>query len=130
LEVLKVERIDHGVRCEESLALVRRLASLQIPLTVCPLSNVKLKVFASLESHNLGRLMKAGLRVTVNSDDPTQFGGYINDNLIQCQRALRLTREDLFQLATNSFLACFVSEDQKRRYLGRLEEYRATQIPS
>src|SRR5439155_22606499 len=73
LDVLKVERLDHGVRCEESPTLVRRLAASRIPLTVCPLSNVKLRVFPALESHNLKRLLQAGLCVTVNSDDPTQF---------------------------------------------------------
>ena len=123
LDVLRVERIDHGVRCEENPELVRRLAGLKIPLTVCPLSNVKLRVFPSLQAHNLKRLMQAGLRVTVNSDDPTQFGGYVNDNLVQCHQALGLSKAEVVELAANSFRSAFVSEEVKEEYLGKLESY-------
>ena len=123
LDVLKVERLDHGVRCEESPALVRRLAESRIPLTVCPLSNVKLRVFPTLGSHNLKRLLHAGLCVTVNSDDPTQFGGYVNDNLMQCQRVLGLSKANVVELAANSFRSAFLPDDRKKDYLARLDSY-------
>jgi adenosine deaminase len=123
LDVLKAERIDHGVRCLEDPAVVARLATGQIPLTVCPLSNVKLRVFPSLERHNLKALLAAGLRVTVNSDDPAYFGGYINDNFIATQRALNLSRDELYALAKNSFLASFISEADKLRHCDSLDRY-------
>ena len=123
LDLLKAERIDHGVRCLEDPAVVARLAAEQIPLTVCPLSNVKLRVFPSLEQHNLGQLMAAGLRVTVNSDDPAYFGGYVNQNYRAVQRALGLSREDLRRLAKNSFLASFLPEAEKQRHCRSVDEY-------
>ena len=123
LDVLKAERIDHGVRCLEDPAVVARLAAEQIPLTVCPLSNVKLGVFPSLEQHNLRQLMAAGLRVTVNSDDPAYFGGYVNENYRAVQRALGLSREELRCLAKNSFLASFLPEADKRRHCQSVDEY-------
>ena len=123
LDVLKAERIDHGVRCLEDPAVVARLAAEQIPLTVCPLSNVKLRVFPSLEQHNLGQLMAAGLRVTVNSDDPAYFGGYVNENYRAVQRALGLSREELRRLAKNSFLASFLPEAEKQRHCRSVDEY-------
>jgi adenosine deaminase len=123
LDILKAERIDHGVRCLEDPAVVARLAAEQIPLTVCPLSNVKLRVFPSLEQHNLGQLMAAGLRVTVNSDDPAYFGGYVNQNYRAVQRALGLSREDLRRLAKNSFLASFLPEAEKQRHCRSVDEY-------
>lgn len=123
VDVLKVDRVDHGVRCEEDPALVEQLAKLQVPLTVCPLSNVKLAVFPDLASHNLKRLLRAGLMVTVNSDDPSYFGGYVNDNYLACRRALGLSREDVYRLAMNGFLAAFLSEPEKRRYCGLLEAH-------
>jgi adenosine deaminase len=122
LDVLKAERIDHGVRCLEDPAVVARLAAEQIPLTVCPLSNVKLRVFPSLEQHNLRQLMAAGLRVTVNSDDPAYFGGYVNENYCAVQRALGLSREDLRRLAKNSFLASFLPEADRRRLCQSVDE--------
>lgn len=121
LDVLKVDRIDHGVRCEEDPALVARLAERQIPLTVCPISNVKLRVFPDLASHNLKRLLDAGVCVTVNSDDPSYFLGYVNDNYAGCADALGLTREDLRRLARNSFIAAFLDEPQRAQYLARLD---------
>jgi len=123
LDLLKAERIDHGVRCLEDPAVVARLAAEQIPLTVCPLSNVKLRVFPSLEQHNLRQLMAAGLRVTVNSDDPAYFGGYVNANYRAVQRALGLSREDLRRLAKNSFLASFLPEAEKQRHCRSVDEY-------
>jgi adenosine deaminase len=121
VDVLKVDRIDHGVRCEEDPALVRRLAALRVPLTVCPLSNVKLKVFPRLADHNLKRLLRAGLRVTINSDDPSYFGGYLGDNYTACVQALGLTAADVYRLARNGFSASFLSEDEKRAHLAALD---------
>jgi len=123
LDILKAERIDHGVRCLEDPVVVARLAAEQIPLTVCPLSNVKLRVFPSLEQHNLRQLMAAGLRVTVNSDDPAYFGGYVNENYRAVQRALGLSRAELRRLAKNSFLASFLPEADKRRHCQSVDEY-------
>ena len=111
LDLLQVERIDHGVRCTEDPELVRRLAAAEIPLTVCPLSNVKLRVFPTLAQHNLRQLLHAGLRVTINSDDPAYFGGYVGDNFRQTQQALELTAPEIIQLARNSFLASFLPKD-------------------
>jgi adenosine deaminase len=108
LDVLKVRRIDHGVRCVEDPDLVKRLVDEEIPLTVCPLSNVKLRVFDSLRDHNLKRLLDLGLKVTINSDDPAYFGGYIGDNYVATAEALGLTREEIEKIARNSFEASFV----------------------
>jgi adenosine deaminase len=117
LDLLKVARIDHGVRCEEKPALVRRLRAEGIPLTVCPLSNVKLKVFQRIEEHNLKRLLDAGLCVTVNSDDPAYFGGYVLDNYLACAAALGLNREELARLAANSIRASLLPSEAKARWL-------------
>jgi adenine deaminase len=122
LDVLKVERVDHGVRSLESPALVQRLAALRMPLTVCPLSNVKLCVFDRMESHNLKALLDAGLVATVNSDDPAYFGGYINDNFVAAFAALpALTRADAYTLAKNSFDASFVGAEQKAAWTKQLD---------
>jgi len=123
LDVLKVERIDHGVRCVESPALVQRLAALRMPLTVCPLSNVKLCVFPTLAQHNLKVLLDAGLCATINSDDPAYFGGYINHNFVMSFEALpALTARDAWQLAANSFEASFVDAAQKQRWRAQLDQ--------
>jgi adenine deaminase len=116
LDLLQVRRIDHGVRCEEDADLVKRLAADQVPLTVCPLSNVKLRVFPTLEQHNLGRLLDAGLAVNVNSDDPAYFGGYVADNLAATAHALSLTGSQVVQLAGNSFDASFLPAADKARH--------------
>ncbi len=123
LDALKVSRIDHGVRCVEDPRLVQRLRAEQVPLTVCPLSNVKLCVFESLEAHNLKQLLDLGLCATVNSDDPAYFGGYLTDNLIAVQQALDLDRAAISQLARNAFEAAFLSREQQQTYLGELEQY-------
>jgi adenosine deaminase len=123
LDVLKARRIDHGVRCVEDERLVGRLVEEQIPLTVCPLSNVKLYVFPTLEQHNLKRLLDLGLLVTVNSDDPAYFGGYVADNYERTAAALRLHQADLVTLARNSFIASFLSEDEKRRHLEAIDRF-------
>jgi len=125
LDVLKVRRIDHGVRCVEDERLVGRLVEEQIPLTVCPLSNVKLRVFPNLKSHNLKQLLDCSLLVTVNSDDPAYFGGYVADNLQASAAALDLSREQQLQLARNSFVASFLSDESKRAYLQELDRFAA-----
>ncbi|MGH8316654.1 MAG: adenosine deaminase [Steroidobacteraceae bacterium] len=121
LDLLAVQRIDHGVRCEEDPELVRRLAREQIALTVCPLSNVRLRVFERIERHNLKRLLEAGLRVTVNSDDPAFFGGYLLENYLAVERALGLTRAQLATLARYSIEASFLDVDAKRRWLAAID---------
>ena len=122
LDLLGAERIDHGVRCLEDEELTLRLARDRIPLTVCPLSNVKLRVFQSLEDHNLPRLLAAGLNVTVNSDDPAYFGGYVNDNLVSSFQALRLDAGHARVLAANSFDASFLDACAKARHLEKVDE--------
>jgi adenosine deaminase len=104
---------------------VARLARDQVPLTVCPLSNVMLRVFPDLAHHNLAALLEAGVRVTVNSDDPAYFGGYVNENYRGCARALGLTRARLVQLARNSFLAAFLSDAEKARHCAAVDAYAA-----
>ncbi|HEX9853657.1 MAG TPA: adenosine deaminase [Woeseiaceae bacterium] len=121
LDLLKVRRIDHGVRCLEDPHLVRRLAKEQVPLTVCPLSNVKLRVFDRLEQHNLKRLLDAGLCVTVNSDDPAYFGGYIGENFLRIQQALDLDAGDIRALARNAFTASFLDEADKVRHIAAVD---------
>ena len=113
LDDLGVIRIDHGVRCTEDETLVRRLVAEQVPLTVCPLSNVKLGVFASLAEHNLAVLLRRGLLVTVNSDDPAYFGGYVADNLEAVTTSLGLSPSEVAQLARNSFTASFLDDADK-----------------
>ena len=120
LDVLKVERIDHGVRSEEDPALMQRLVRNQMPLTVCPLSNLKLCVVKDLRDHNFVRLLRAGLRVTINSDDPAYFGGYMNANFLATAEALALTRNELIELARNSFTAAFVTEQERQPWLDEL----------
>jgi adenosine deaminase len=123
LDVLHVERIDHGVRCLEDPALVARLAAQRIPLTVCPLSNIKLCVYPSMTDHRLAELLEAGLCATVNSDDPAYFGGYINQNFIETFEALpELGARQAYQLALNSFEASFMAADQKKRWAAQLRE--------
>jgi adenosine deaminase len=122
LDVLKVQRIDHGVRCVESPPLVQRLARERMPLTVCPLSNVKLCVFQTLAQHNLPALLDAGLVATVNSDDPAYFGGYVNDNFTAAFAALpQLGARQAWQLARNSFDASFADDAHKARWRSALD---------
>lgn len=117
LDVLKVERIDHGVRCVEDPRLVQRLARERMALTVCPLSNVKLCVFGTMAEHNLAALLDAGLCATVNSDDPAYFGGYINQNFVEAFAALpALTARHAWQLASNSLESSFANDADKRRW--------------
>ena len=120
LDLLKVKRIDHGVQCLKDKKLVQKLREEQIPLTVCPLSNVKLCVFEKLEDHNLKRLLDKGLMVTVNSDDPSYFGGYLNRNMIDCQKALNLSMEDVKKLTVNSFKSSFLNMDKKKKWIDQI----------
>lgn len=122
LDVLQASRIDHGVRCIEDPALVARLVSQRVPLTVCPLSNIRLRVFDAIENHNLRQLLAAGLCITINSDDPAYFGGYINENFLAIHNAFDLSKDELRALARNSFEAAFLPEEQKRRVLGELDQ--------
>ena len=121
LDVLKAERIDHGVQAIHDAALMQRLAQERIPLTVCPLSNQKLCVFPNLADHNLGAMLDQGLCVMLNSDDPAYFGGYLNDNFLQTFAALPLTAAHAYQLACNSFEASFVPQAQKQVWRGQLD---------
>ena len=113
LDLLGVSRIDHGVRCLEDPTLVAELVARRIPLTICPLSNVKLRVFPSMRQHNLRELLARGIRATINSDDPAYFGGYVVDNYL----ALDLTAKEVRQLARNSFEASFLTPDEKARWV-------------
>jgi adenine deaminase len=122
LDVLKVERIDHGVQAFKDAALMQRLAHDKIPLTVCPLSNLKLCVFPDLKQHTIGKMLDAGIVAMVNSDDPAYFGGYINDNFTQTFAALGLTVHHAYQLARNSFEASFIDAALKSRYINRLNQ--------
>lgn len=122
LDVLHVERIDHGVQSAKDPALMKRLAQDRIPLTVCPLSNLKLRVFPMLEQHNLRELLDAGLCATVNSDDPAYFGGYMNDNFLQTFAATGLDAQHAYRLARNSFEGSFAEPAAKQRYIARLDQ--------
>ena len=123
LDALKVERIDHGVQAMRDPALIQRLVQGKVPLTVCPLSNLKLRVFPTLAQHNLGRMLEAGLVATVNSDDPAYFGGYLNENYTQTFAALGLAAQHAWQLAHNSFEASFVEASAKRAMHDRLDGF-------
>ena len=123
LDVLHVERIDHGVRCLEDAGLTQRLAREQIALTVCPLSNVKLRVFDTMAQHNLLQMLDAGLRVTVNSDDPAYFGGYLNANFVAAFDALPLGLSHAHRLARNGFLGAFLPDRVKQSWLDQVDAY-------
>ena len=126
LDTLGAARIDHGVRCTEDPALVERLRSERVPLTVCPLSNVKLRVFDSIENHNLRELIDAGLCVTINSDDPAYFGGYINENFGAVCDAFDLNRQEICALGRNSFEGAFMDETRRLEIIGELEGLEAS----
>lgn len=121
LDLLKVNRIDHGVRSEEDPALMQRLIAEKMPLTVCPLSNLKLCVVDDMSQHNIRRLLQQGVKVMVNSDDPSYFGGYMNDNFIAIAEALDLTQDEIKQLAINSFEAAFISDVEKAKWIAKIE---------
>lgn len=121
LDLLKVNRIDHGVRSEEDPVLMQRLITEKMPLTVCPLSNLKLCVVDDMAQHNIRRLLQQGVHVTVNSDDPSYFGGYMNDNFVAITEALALTNEELKTLAQNSFEASFISDAEKQKWIAEIQ---------
>ena len=125
LDVLKVERIDHGVRSEEDAKLMEHLVHKRMPLTVCPLSNLKLRVVEDLREHNLARMLRAGVCVTINSDDPAYFGGYMNANFIATADALQLGRDELVAIASNGFDASFLPAADKQRWLEAIRSYAA-----
>ena len=120
LDLLKVNRIDHGVRSEEDPELMQRLIAEKMPLTVCPLSNLKLCVVDDMQQHNIRCLLQQGVHVTVNSDDPSYFGGYMNDNFIAIAEALDLSNEELKQLAINSFEASFITDADKEQWINQI----------
>jgi adenine deaminase len=128
LDLLKVSRIDHGVRCEEDPRLVERLVAEKMPLTVCPLSNVRLCVFDRMETHNLRRLLDRGVCVTVNSDDPAYFGGYLAENYLAVHQALGLSADEIAQLARNSINASFLAAAAKNAWIRRIDEVAATAL--
>lgn len=122
LDLLKVNRIDHGVRSEEDEQLMARLINEKMPLTVCPLSNLKLCVVQDMKDHSIRRLLQKGVNVTVNSDDPSYFGGYMNDNFFAIQQALDLSNDELKQLAVNSFEASFISDEDKQKWIAEIQK--------
>jgi adenine deaminase len=121
LDLLKVNRIDHGVRSEEDPELMQRLIQEKMPLTVCPLSNLKLCVVDDMREHNIRRLLQQGVKVTVNSDDPSYFGGYMNDNFVAITQALDLSHDELKQLAINSFEASFIDDAEKQSWIAKIQ---------
>ena len=123
LDVLQVERIDHGVQASRDRALMERLAAQGIALTVCPLSNIKLCVYPDLKSHSLGQLLDAGIAATVNSDDPAYFGGYVNQNFLQTFEALGLQAGHAYKLARNSLQASFASDTAKAAWIEHLDNF-------
>ena len=122
LNLLKIKRIDHGVQCLNDEELVNKLVKEQIPLTVCPLSNIKLCVFENLKNHNLKKMLKKGLRVMVNSDDPAYFGGYLNKNLIESSKALDLNINDIKTLILNSFKSSFLDDEKKNDWIKSINQ--------
>ena len=120
LNLLNVKRIDHGVQCLQDEKLVKKLHDSQIPLTVCPLSNIKLRVFKKLEDHNLKKMLDQKLMVMVNSDDPAYFGGYVNKNLLETQAALKLTIDEVKTLLVNSFKSSFLEEKIKNNWISKI----------
>ncbi|RTL84681.1 MAG: adenosine deaminase [Hyphomicrobiales bacterium] len=126
LDILKVERIDHGVHAIDDAALVARLARSRTPLTICPLSNIRLRVYPDMRAHPIRRLMAAGALVTVNSDDPAYFGGYVNANYLAITEAFALSPAELASLARNSFDASFLSEPEKRARIAEVDAYEAS----
>lgn len=123
LDLLKVSRVDHGNKCLDDDKLVEKLITEKMPLTVCPLSNLKLRVVKEIENHPLRKLMNKNLIVTVNSDDPAYFGGYMNENYLAVQKALNLTKDEIIILAKNAFNASFLTEAEKQSCLLRLNNY-------
>lgn len=129
LKLLKTRRIDHGVRSTDDPALIRFLVKEQIPLTVCPLSNIKLRVFPSMKEHNIRLMLQKGVCVTISSDDPAYFGGYMNENFVAVQESLDLTKEELIKICANSINASFMDNDKKEQLLAELINYSRSKDP-
>jgi adenosine deaminase len=123
VKLLKVSRVDHGIRSLDDENLVQELVRRKIPLTVCPLSNLKLRVIEKMENHPLKKMMEKGLLVTINSDDPAYFGGYINENYLAMQEAFKLDKEDIYNIAKNSFEASFLDTSKKEEMIAKLDGY-------
>ncbi len=123
LDILKIKRIDHGNNCLQDEILVKEIIKRDLALTVCPLSNTALQVVSDLKDHSLKKMMDLGLQITINSDDPTYFGGQVNQNYIDTQKALNLTKKDLHQLAKNSFKYSFLKENKKEDFIKELDKY-------
>lgn len=121
IDLLNVMRIDHGVKSLDDKKLVAELVKRQIPLTVCPLSNLKLKVVADMKDHPIKRMLDKNMMVTINSDDPSYFGGYVNENYLEVARALNLTKDDILLLAKNSFTSSFLSDADKKRFFDKVD---------
>lgn len=121
---LGVNRIDHGVRCQEDLELVKQLAKSQIPLTICPLSNIKLKVFQNMQEHNILKLLKQNLCVCVNSDDPAYFGGYILENFIALDETFKLSKDEVKKLCINAVNASFLNINEKEKLVKQIKAYK------
>jgi len=128
VDALKIVRIDHGIASAKDEKLMMELAQRKIPLTVCPLSNVALKAVAGIQDHPIKRLMDRGLLITINSDDPAYFGGYINENYLAVAEVFRLTKDDLCLLAKNSFRASLLSETEKRKFFEAVDRYAAENV--
>jgi adenosine deaminase len=123
LNLLKVSRVDHGNHSLDDEKLIQELVNRKIPLTVCPLSNLKLKVVKNLKKHPLKKMLQKGLLVTINSDDPSYFGGYVNENYIAITEALYLSKEEIYKLAKNSFIASFLDEAKKEQMIAKVDKY-------
>lgn len=123
IDILKVARVDHGNHCMDDEKLIQELVYRKIPLTLCPLSNLKLKVIQDLKNHPVKKMMEKGLIVTINSDDPAYFGGYIEENYRAVSQALDMSKEDIYQLAKNSFSASFLDEEEKKHMIEKVESY-------
>jgi adenosine deaminase len=123
--MLPIDRIDHGVTAHDDEELMERLATNLIPLTVCPLSNLRLKGVPSLDQHPLKKMLHRGLRVSVHSDDPPYFGGYVNENLLACWKALNLSADDIAALARNSFLGSFASSEEVQKGVAAVNHHLA-----
>lgn len=123
LDILKIKRIDHGNNCLQDDELVKEIIKRDLALTVCPLSNTALQVVGNLKDHSLKKMMELGIQTTINSDDPAYFGGQVNQNYIDTQKALNLTKEELYQLAKNSFKYSFLPENKKNEFIKELDEY-------
>lgn len=121
IDLAGADRIDHGTTADDEM--IERLAREKIPVTACPISNLRLKVIKSLSEHPLKRQLDAGVIISINSDDPSYFGGYINENFIETQKALNLTREEIIQIAKNSYLSAFISEEEKHAGIQEIDQY-------